>query len=139
MKYIVIFFLIISFNACKAPHKSTEVKDPTVLKSSMPKWILSPSQNGKVGAVGSALPHFKGKTAQRRLAISRALDELAQQSGVNVKSTILRKEKRDGAITNSSAEVFSIQNSANKSIKAHIQEIWTNPKTEEIYVWLLAD
>jgi len=104
-----------------------------------PHWIVQPSFDGKIGAVGSAQEHFKGKSAQRRLAISRALDELSQQSGVEIHSTIKRSEKRDGIHTNSSAEIYTLQNSSNETIQAHIQEVWTNPRTKEIYVWLVAD
>lgn len=104
-----------------------------------PPWIEHPASDIYIGSVGSAMPHFKGKTAQRRLAISRAIDELAQQSGVEVQSTILRKEKRTGSQTRASAEIYTIQNSKNQTVQAHIEEVWTHPYTKEIYVWLLQD
>jgi len=133
--YRLLFFILLIpalFTACqKRDIKPIIVEEPT--------WVLQPSIDGKIGAVGSAREHFKGKTAQRRLAISRALDELSQQSGVTVHSTIKRSEKRNGMQINSSAELYTIQNSSNETIKAHIQEVWTHPVTKEIYVWLVAD
>lgn len=123
------FLLLLLLNGC-----STQKDLPPVQK---PNWIDYPSSDLLIGAVGSAMPHFNGKTAQRRLAISRAIDELAQQSGVRVQSTILRKESREGSLTQASAEVYTIQNSENKTIQAHIEAVWTHPRTQEIYVWLL--
>ena len=129
--FFISLIVSLSFSACQSKYKSIPINKPT--------WINSPQKEGKVGAIGSAMPHFKGKTAQRKLAISRALDELAQQSGVQVQSSIIRNEKRSGKQTQSSAEVFTIQNSANETIHAHIEKTWTNPRTKEVYVWLVAD
>lgn len=133
-KSFIIFFLCLTvFIGCK---EEKRIIPPTIKE---PQWIYQPNLTGKIGAVGSAKEHFKGKTAQRRLAISRALDELSQQSGVQVQSTIKRNEKRDGLYTNSSAEIYTVQNSANETIQAHIEAIWIHPKTKEIYIWLVAD
>ncbi len=134
MYRVLLFILLIPviFTACQ----NRSIK-PILIEE--PAWVLQPSLEGKVGAVGSAKEHFKGKSAQRRLAISRALDELAQQSGVQVESTIKRNERREGIQTSSSAEIYTVQNSSNETIQAHIQEVWTHPVTKEIYVWLVAD
>ena len=129
---LLISFFFIACQNTSSPEVSTAL-------SNEPAWIYQPCMDGKIGAIGSAMPHFKGKAAQRRLAISRGLDELSQQSGVNIQSTIKRNEKRSGDITNSSAEVFTIQNSANETIKAHIEDIWVEPRTKEIFIWLVAD
>ncbi len=132
-KMFFTFLLIpLLFTACQnKPYLEPPIQEPG--------WIVQPSLDGKIGAVGSAQEHFKGKVAQRRLAVSRALDELAQQSGVQVQNTIKRNERRDGMHTNSSAEFYTLQNSSNETVRAHIEETWTNPKTKEIYVWLVAD
>lgn len=107
--------------------------------SVQPAWINKPSLEGKKGAVGSSRPQFKGKTVQRRVAISRALDELAQQSGVKVENIIMRNETNSLSSASSSTQVHSIQESAGVTINAHIQEVWTNPATQEMFIWLLAD
>ena len=131
MKYIITLFILLFLTACQ--------NKQTPIPVHKPQWISSPMKEGKVGAVGSAKVHFKGKTAQRKLAVSRALDELAQQSGVSVKSAIVTQERRQGQRTKASVELYSVQNSANETIKAHIEAVWVNPKTDEIFVWLLAD
>jgi hypothetical protein len=134
MKSIFLVILIIfSFSAC--------LDKKTVVKKEIPPpvWISKPYMNGKIGAVGSAYPHFKGKTFQRRLAISRGLDELAQQSGVNIKSTIKTSQERQGSSTKTGAQIYTVQNSANETIKAHIEAVWTDKRTQELYIWLLQD
>ncbi len=104
-----------------------------------PAWINKPNLHGKIGAVGSSKPQFKGKTHQRRVAISRALDELAQQSGVNIDTRTARRDRRIGSQGRSSTEVFTLQTSNNKTVQAHIEEIWTDPRTKEMYIWLVVD
>ncbi len=133
--YRSLFLILILPTLFTACYKKMHTEPPI----SEPAWIVQPSLNGNIGAVGSAQEHFRGKSAQRRLAISRALDELSQQSGVQVHSTIKRSERRNGMHTNSSAEIYTIQNSSNETIQAHIQEVWTHPLTKEVYVWLVAD
>ena len=140
MKRIFLALIILfSFSACQK-EKTPQPIIKTVKKSkAQPTWIFSPNIDEKVGAVGSAFPHFKGKTYQRRLAVSRGLEELAQQSGVQVQSTIKTIQKRNGSQTNARAEIYTIQNSANETIKAHIEEVWSDPQTQELYIWLVAD
>jgi len=104
-----------------------------------PSWLYKPNLNGKKGAVGSSKPHFKGKTAQRRVAISRALDELAIQSGVEVESIIMRKEKSSSLGVSSLTLIQSTQKTKGVIITAHIEEVWTDPRNKEIYIWLIAD
>ncbi len=107
--------------------------------SPQPAWLNKPNINGNTGAVGSSKPQFKGKTAQRRVAISRALDELAQQSGVEVGNIIMRQERSSAAGAKFSTQVQSTQRTAGVTVNAHIEEIWTDPKTKEMYIWLVAD
>lgn len=115
--------------ACNSPVK------PTL----RPQWINHPNLLNQTGAVGSCKPHIKGTTYQRRLAISRALDELAQQSGVTIENIVIREERNTRSSTSTHTHVQSQQRSTGEIIKARIQEIWTDPKNQEIYVWLIAD
>ncbi len=131
MHKIIILLTLLLFSACSSKSDTYPSKQPL--------WINSPQKKGNIGAVGSAMPHFKGKASQRKLAISRALDELAQQQGVDIKNSIIRQEGRSNQQTHSSSEIYSIQNSSHKEIKAHIEAIWVDPRTQEVYIWLLSD
>ncbi len=104
-----------------------------------PKWVTHPYKNGKTGAVGSAQIHFKGNSEQRKLAISRALDELAQQQGVEVSSQIARQDARDGMFVSSKSEIYSFQKNSGEIIYAHIEAVWKNPRTGELFIWMLKD
>jgi len=104
-----------------------------------PAWVYKPNIYAKTGAVGSSKPHYEGKTVQRRLAISRALDELAQQSGVEVGNIIMRRESSSAIYASSTTQIHSTQSSSGNTINAHIEEVWVHPKTKEMFVWLLAD
>ncbi|HIC44467.1 MAG TPA: hypothetical protein EYO73_09375 [Sulfurimonas sp.] len=115
---------------------SNHSKIPSVIE---PLWLYKPNLNGKTGAVGSSRPQFKGKTVQRRVAVSRALDELAQQNGVEVGNIIMRKEKSSAISASSKTIIESTQTSSGSIINAHIEEVWVDPKTKEMYIWLIAD
>ncbi len=118
------------FTGCGKPKPEPIIK---------PAWINKPTLDGKTGAVGSARPHVKGKAEQRRLAISRGLDELSFQSGMSVGTQITRKEQQRGRSGSTSSQLFTVQTSDNKTIYAHIEEVWEHPRTEELFVWLVVD
>jgi PBP1b-binding outer membrane lipoprotein LpoB len=107
--------------------------------STQPKWVYETSKDGKIGGVGISKPHFNGKTAQRMLAISRALDEIAKQMGVKV-STIQKISSvanSDNSTTN--LESYSFQTTNGKVISAKIQSFWEDKTTDELYVWMVVE
>lgn len=122
--------------------KETKVKPQTKLNTTqdgIPTWVYNPMHNGKVGAVGSAKTHFKGRTAQRKLAITRALEELALQKGVKVDTTTKRDEEvRDGFVS-SGSNTYSILTSSGKSILAHIEAVWLDRRNDELFIWMVSD
>ena len=128
-RIIISFVFVFSLIACSSS------KVPIV----EPSWLYKPNLNGKTGAVGSSKPQFKGKTVQRRVATSRALDELAQQSGVEVGNIIMRNEKSTATGGTSSTKVTSTQKTSGVMIHAHIEEVWTDPRSKEMHIWLVAD
>lgn len=104
-----------------------------------PAWINNPHLQGMTGAVGSAKIHFDGSAAQRKLAISRALDELAQQQGVVVTSQVLRQDSREGELTSSKADIYSFQKNSGETVHAHIEAVWQDPETEELFIWMIKE
>ncbi len=132
MKNLVILILSIMLGACSAPKLHVE-------KNPRPNWIDSPYIDGKITAVGSAHIHYKGKTAQRKLAISRAIDELSMQQGVDVSTYTTRHDKKLGSRYSAKSDIYSFQTSNNKTVHAHIKEVWSDPKTDELFIWMVAD
>ena len=104
-----------------------------------PSWVINPNQDGKTGAIGVAGRTYDQKpSTQRKLAITRALDELTLQQGVDVN---LNMSKRD-VVTNSSSSMHMDSQStygATSKVTAHIENIWKNSYTNELYVWMVMD
>lgn len=126
----ITFAFVLLFSGCSAPPPKPNVQ---------PGWVNNPYISHKVAAVGSAQIHYYGKVAQRKLAISRALDELASQQGVKVSSLITRHDRRNGSQVSGKSDIYSFQTSDNKIVHAHIEDTWTDPLTEEFFVWMVAD
>ena len=106
-----------------------------------PAWVLNPNQGGKVGAVGVAGKTYDQRlSTQRKLAITRALDELAMQQGVEVSLSMTKQEHLSNNKASTSMDVDSRYKTSNDSaITAHIEAIWKDPYTNELYVWLVLD
>ena len=114
-------------------------KEDIALKK--PVWILNPNLNGKRGAVGVAGRTYDGKiSTQRKLAIQRALDELAIQQGVKVKLSMTKREREKNGNFSTSSDIQSMYETTNNSaITAHIEDIWEDKVTGDLYIWLVLD
>ncbi|MFW6099758.1 MAG: hypothetical protein ACOC90_00090, partial [Bacteroidota bacterium] len=62
-------------------------------KTERPDWFWNPSMDGQIGGIGASGPHVRGINAQRQLAISRAIDEIARQMEVEVSNVVKMLQK----------------------------------------------
>ena len=128
-------FIVLMFFVCISC--ATMVDTTNNHKSNIPEWVYSPSKDGVIGGVGICGTHVKGKTAQRQLAISRAIDEISRQMGVTVSNVL---ETSSNASTNtyssSSLNSYSIQTVTGTAINAEIVDTWFNSSTGELYVYM---
>ncbi len=112
---------------------------PALTVDSQPSWILNPNQGGKTGAIGVASRTYDQKiSTQRKLAITRALNELTLQRGVKVSLTITKKEK----VSNDRASLHINEKSnysASSTVMAHIQSVWQDKMSNDIYIWMVLD
>ena len=92
---------------------------------------------GKIGGLGIAARHLGGKSAQRKLAISRALDEIASQLGTKVSNQTVRQESVANGNSNSTMQIYSFQTTNGKIIKAKIKNSCYDPRTQELYIWMI--
>lgn len=129
MKQILFLLLMLVFSGCNQPQPASQTTKPL--------WITNPNQSGKIGAVGVANIHYKGFTYQRKLAISRALDEMALQQGVEVVLDMKKSEKVANDRLSSDMKVKSSYETQKKDVKAHIKATWQDPISQEFYVWLV--
>ena len=107
--------------------------------TSTPAWVNNPNVGGKTGAIGVAgRTYDQRESTRRKLAITRALDELSLQQGVRVE---LSMSKRDIVKNDSASTSMDTQSSykASAKVTAHIQETWNNPLTGELFVWMVLD
>jgi hypothetical protein len=110
-------------------------------KSARPSWILNPNQDGKTGAVGVSGKTYDQKVStQRKQAISRALDELALQQGVKVELSMHKEEHLKNSSASTSVDSSSdYKTTSTDAITAHIEDVWQDNITGELYIWLVLD
>jgi len=131
---IVLLFVTVVLSGCG------ESPQPQMINGK-PAWILNPKYNGKIGAVGVAGRGYDMKlSSQRKLAIQRALDELALQQGVKVELSMTKDEHLENdhnSVVVDSHGTYTTKN--NSAISAHIEDIWEDRASGELYVWLVLD
>lgn len=105
-----------------------------------PAWVLNPDKPGYISVVGSAPKQdWGGHAAQFRVAEMKARQELAQQVRVQVESTSRYKtEDRSGSVSRSGDVETRLQSSVDLILeKARVVEEWTDPRSGELYIWLV--
>jgi hypothetical protein len=105
----------------------------------MPEWIMSGSSGSGTCYVGSSRPHIKGLPYQKALAVSRAIEGIARQKGVQVDvqvETLMRGTSK-GASTSMSS--YSVQTTTGQNVTAKIKKTWMNPSTQEIFILMCED
>ena len=102
-----------------------------------PSWVNSPSVSGKVAGIGICGTHVNGKNAQRNLSIKRAIDEIAAQLGVTVNNVSLVGTVGTSSGASTSVESYSLQSVDGKVVTAVIKGTWQDPKTSELYIWMV--
>ncbi len=115
-----------------------EQPEPAASKGT-PSWILNPNQDGKNGAVGSSMRTYDQKTStQRKLAITRALDELSLQQGVKVEMSLTKQESYKNGRGNSQMDVGATYQTKG-TITAHIQNVYQDKISGELFIWMVMD
>ena len=104
-----------------------------------PQWLKDPYyKNDKIAAVGCSPIHFKGVEAQKKLAISRAIDQIAVQKKVTVSNVTLRqRSSQNGGFSNSkSTSSSSLQSVDNLVISTKVKELYTK-QNGDICAWVV--
>ncbi|MEA3374060.1 MAG: hypothetical protein U9Q62_10295 [Campylobacterota bacterium] len=89
--------------------------------------------------MGQCAPHIKGKAEQRKVAILRAINELALQQSVSVDSSMVMEIERSGMMAKSKSKSEAFLSADGVVVHAHIEEVWIDPKDETLYVWMIKD
>lgn len=101
-----------------------------------PDWVYNPSGVDYIGGVGYSGVHINGKSGQRKLAVSRAIDEIARQLGVKVDSVVSTKLDGDKSGSFSKMNVFSVQTVKGEAFSAIITDMWEDSEKGELYVYM---
>ncbi|MDD5771901.1 MAG: hypothetical protein PHX78_00375 [bacterium] len=109
----------------------------TKIVNGKPEWYWNPGMKGNIGGVGTSGIHIKSENEQRKLAIERALDDIARQLGVKVNSYLVTATTGTQNDAKTYMGTYSVQTSDSKSVKANIEEIWKDEKSGEIHVWMV--
>lgn len=139
MKNIWIFLLLL-FMGCTNNNITPQLKESLYDLNGYPKWIANPTLNGKYsyGATGIAGRSYKGPSHQRKLAVQRALEELAAQIETNVISETISQD----VVTNQSASYKSETLSTykiNKNISGRIMDTWQDIQNSQLYIWMVVE
>lgn len=102
-----------------------------------PAWIDNPQSVGQIVGLGQAGYHFKGRSAQRELAISRALDVIARQMGVTVNSIMVINQQHTNASSNVNLSSSSEQSVQGRVVNAVIHDEWK--EGDNLYILMVAN
>ena len=122
---LVLFLLVLS--GCSSNPR------PVRVKQIKPTWI-----NNSDGVIGICDTHIDGNAAQEEVAMDRALEKLAKQQLVNIKTSSISTQRENSGVYNSGYESKTEVNS-NTKVKAHIKKSWRNPINNRYYVWMELD
>lgn len=134
MLRIILLFSSILIFACgnNVSYKSSEYSDA-------PEWVYGNTPSGKICYVGSSMPHVSGKPYQRALAVSRAIEGIARQKNVKVNVEVESFMTGTSQSASTAMNVYSVQTTEGATVKAKIEKVWVNPKTEEMFVLMCED
>jgi hypothetical protein len=128
---IVMVVSVLLFSGCM---KQNNTAVPT---NSEPQWLIDPYiENDVIAAVGCAGQHFKGESAQKKLAISRAIDQIATSQKVKVINRTDRSRYVSGQTKSSSMASQSSQVVDGVSVSTRTKAIYKK-RNGEICAWVV--
>lgn len=126
-------FLVLFFSACqKNDTQSKIIKEP--------KWLNNPSSivGDKLHAIGCSAIHYNGENAQKKLAIQRAIDEIALQVSTKVQTLTYRQRVIENKSQSSTINKESLHEVNNTSLKTRILK-WHKNKDGDICALVVRD
>jgi hypothetical protein len=105
-----------------------------------PSWVLNvPVKKGKIYGVGIAPPNFYGEAAQRKSAISKAIQEIASQLNTTVNSETISSSTLSNKTGNHSISSISFQTVNGQKVSSKIIKSCKNPNNNFLYILMEAD
>jgi len=130
------FFLLIFLTGCGISNNSVSETDKGICYSP-PEWIYNiPVSKNKIYGVGVAGENINGFSAQRKSAISRAINEIANQMKVKVNNKFESIADSENGIA---AQSYTFQTVDNQIVHAKIIKSCKNPNNGIFYVLMESD
>lgn len=134
LKLILSLIFAILFIGCSNTPSPIIVQKVKINKE--PSWLLNPQTSSKIAAVGCSQIHMNGVSAQKKLAISRAVEQIALQKKATIEVQSSRIKSRTNGSTNTSRQsVTSSVQSVKTTLSTRVKDFYTN-KDKEICAWV---
>lgn len=121
MKYLFLSALVFWMSGC-IPQNIMQDSQPKQATNNPPQWLNDPNFiKDKRNAVGCAYTHVNGENEQKKLAISRAIEQIALQKNTQVNVVTYRKKTSNGTASNETSSLQSVdgQNLSTKVIDTY--------------------
>ncbi len=131
-KYTIFTILIVFVNSCSNTNSS-------VAPPKEPIWLSNPQKlsDDKLTAVGCATTHIDGVDAQKKLAISRAINEIALQKQAKISTVTYRKKSYNKGEVSKEITKSSLQEVENLNLSTKVMEYYHKPNSRDICVWVV--
>ena len=128
----LLFFLV----GCSVPNLEKKDTNSNICYST-PKWVINiPVSKTKIYGVGIAGENMNGFNAQRRSAISKAINEIAMQMKVKVNNSFYSRQNSTGY---KYSDNITFQTVDNQTVSAKIVKSCKNPNNGMFYVLMEAN
>jgi hypothetical protein len=129
---------VLKKSRCHPPSVLKEVKTKYGLYLGKPVWFFRPDYGGHIGAVGVAEKESgMSFDAQKRVALSLARADLSRRKKMQMDSNhaLLRILKHD--VVGGTLEKELRTSSTSKLTGTKLEDLWLDPKSCELYVWVV--
>lgn len=135
----ILFLLVILIVGC-TNNRTTQIEESIYDINGYPRWIANPTLSGKYsyGAAGVAARSYKGPSQQRKLAVQRAIEELAAQVETNVASQTISQDKVSNQSSSYVSETLSTYQ-INQNVSGKIMDIWEDKRSSHLYIWMIIE
>ena len=135
MKKLLLIPAILLFAGCSFNNLSLNNNSQKDICLTAPQWSITPPlEKGYVYGVGIAPENFNGEQAQRKSALSKAIDEIATQLNTTVNSQLTTVTTMHNKQGSKSMNSVSFQTVDGEKISAKIVKSCKNPNNGYLYV-----
>ena len=139
LKYLILPATLF-FAGCNS---NVEISNPfsgsSTICQNEPSWAINlPSKQGFVYGIGEAPQNFRGRQAQRKSALAKAINEIASQLNTTVNSQVATQASLHNGQGSSSMSAVSFQTVNGQKVSAKIIKSCKNPNNGYLYILMEA-